>query len=188
MSNIKKEINPRAIALDTGGTMSDSFIIDDRGEFSVGKAVTTPEDESRGIINSINDCLAPWNISLSAVGGGVGALVYSGTAMLNRLLEREGDGNIGVIVNKGFEDLPRLGRKTKCRIRVRDTEEDIRELYPKYMGCDPEWEELREFYCPGCFTLLDTETVPPGYPVVFNFLPDIDTFYEKWIGRSPPDR
>lgn len=78
--------------------------------------------------------------------------------------------------------------KTKCQIRVRDTEEDIRELYPKYMGCDTEWEELREFYCPGCLTLLDTESVPPGYPVVFNFLPDIDTFYEKWLGRRAPDR
>lgn len=78
--------------------------------------------------------------------------------------------------------------KKKCRIRVRDTEEEIRELYPKDMGCDLQWEELREFYCPGCLTLLDTESVPPGYPVIFNFLPDIDTFYEKWLGRKPPDK
>ena len=78
--------------------------------------------------------------------------------------------------------------KTKCRIRVRDTSEAIEELYPKYMGSDPEWEELREYYCPGCFTLLDTEAVPPGYPTIFNFLPDIDTFYEKWLGRKAPDK
>lgn len=78
--------------------------------------------------------------------------------------------------------------KKKCRIRVRDAEADINELYPKYMGCDPEWEEIREYYCPGCFTLLDTEVVPPGYPVIFNFLPDIDVFYEKWLGRKAPDK
>ncbi len=78
--------------------------------------------------------------------------------------------------------------KTKCRVRVRDTSEAIEELYPKYMGSDPEWEELREYYCPDCFTLLDTEAVPPGYPTIFNFLPDIDTFYEKWLGRKAPDR
>ena len=78
--------------------------------------------------------------------------------------------------------------KTKCRVRVRDTIEDIEELYPKYMGSDPEWEELREYYCPGCFTLLDTEAVPPGYPTIFNFLPDIDIFYEKWLGRKAPDK
>lgn len=78
--------------------------------------------------------------------------------------------------------------KTKCRIRVRDTLETIEELYPKDMGCDPAWMELREFFCPGCLTLLDTENVPPGYPVVFNFLPNIDAFYENWLGRKAPDK
>ena len=78
--------------------------------------------------------------------------------------------------------------KTKCRVRVRDTIEEIGELYPKHMGSDPEWEELREYFCPGCFTLLDVESVPPGYPTVFNFLPDIDAFYEKWLGKKAPDK
>ena len=78
--------------------------------------------------------------------------------------------------------------KTKCRVRVRDTLEEIGELYPNYMGCDPDWEEIREYSCPGCFTLLDVEAVPPGYPTIFNFLPDIDTFYEKWLGRKAPDK
>jgi acetone carboxylase gamma subunit len=78
--------------------------------------------------------------------------------------------------------------KTKCRVRVRDTPEAIEELYPKFMGCDTNWEELREYFCPGCFSLLDVEAVPPGYPTIFNFLPDIDTFYEKWLGRKAPDK
>jgi len=76
--------------------------------------------------------------------------------------------------------------KTKCRVRVRDSAEQINQLYPKYMGSDPEWEEIREYFCPGCFILLDVETVPPGYPTIFNFLPDIDTFYEKWLNRKAP--
>ncbi len=82
----------------------------------------------------------------------------------------------------------KINWKSKCRIRVRDTFEQIEELYPKDMGCDEKWEELREFYCPGCFSLLDVEAVPPGYPVIFNFLPDIDNFYEKWLGKNPPDK
>jgi len=36
-------------------------------------------------------------------------IVYSGTAMINRLLEREGEGNIGII-NGGMEDSLRFGR------------------------------------------------------------------------------
>jgi acetone carboxylase gamma subunit len=82
----------------------------------------------------------------------------------------------------------KINWKTKCRVNVRDTFEQIEQLYPKDMGSDPQWEELREYFCPGCFTLLDVEAVPPGYPTIFNFLPDIDTFYEKWLGRKAPDK
>ncbi|MFX1326415.1 MAG: hydantoinase/oxoprolinase family protein, partial [Promethearchaeota archaeon] len=113
MSKVK---NLKAIALDTGGTMSDSFIIDEDGKFIVGKAQTTPENESEGILNSISDALGQWDTTLENSGQTVEALVYSGTAMLNRLLEREGNSNIGVIVNAGFEDLHRLGRALQCWI------------------------------------------------------------------------
>jgi len=104
----------KAIALDTGGTMTDSFVIDEKGAFAVGKAMTTPEEESEGIINSIADSLIQWNTILEDSGKSVEALVYSGTAMLNKLLERKGNSNIGVIVNAGFEDTHRLGRALQC--------------------------------------------------------------------------
>ena len=47
-------------------------------------------------------------------------------------------------------------------------------------------QELHEFYCPGCWSLLEVEAVPPGYPAVFDFEPDIDTFYADFLGRPPP--
>jgi hypothetical protein len=28
--------------------------------------------------------------------------------------------------------------------------------------------------------------MPPGYPVVHNFLPDLEGFYEAWLGRKLP--
>ena len=37
---------PRVLAIDAGGTMTDTFIVDETGNFVVGKAQTTPEDES----------------------------------------------------------------------------------------------------------------------------------------------
>ena len=40
------------LAIDAGGTMTDTFIIDDHGEFVVGKAQTTPGDESIGLLHS----------------------------------------------------------------------------------------------------------------------------------------
>jgi N-methylhydantoinase A/oxoprolinase/acetone carboxylase beta subunit len=116
IKNLTSITKARSIALDTGGTMSDSFIIDDQGRFIVGKAQTTPFEESIGIINSINDALHEWETTIDKIGKDVDALVYSGTAMVNRLLEREGNDNIGIIVNAGFEDLPRLGRALQCWI------------------------------------------------------------------------
>lgn len=77
--------------------------------------------------------------------------------------------------------------KLKAKIYVRDSVEAYREIYPEHTHADPEWMELREFYDPLDATLLDVECVPPGYPIVHNFEPDLKTFYEDWLGRPFPD-
>ena len=48
MSSPRSERSPRILAIDAGGTMTDTIIIDGAGEFVVGKAQTTPQDESEG--------------------------------------------------------------------------------------------------------------------------------------------
>lgn len=77
--------------------------------------------------------------------------------------------------------------KHHCRILVRDSEELLEEIYDRWHRCDPSWMELREYYCPGCWTLLEVEAVPPGYPVLFDFRPDIDAFYRDFLGREAPE-
>lgn len=76
--------------------------------------------------------------------------------------------------------------KLSASIRVRNTEEELQEIYPEMMHCNPEWMELREYFCPGCWSLLEVEAVPPGYPVIFDFLPDLETFYREWLDREVP--
>lgn len=76
--------------------------------------------------------------------------------------------------------------KLHALVYVRDTEEKLQEVYPRFMSCDPNWMVLREYYCPGCQTQLEVEAVPPGYPIVFDFQPDIEAFYEKWLNREVP--
>jgi acetone carboxylase gamma subunit len=73
--------------------------------------------------------------------------------------------------------------KLDALIYVRQTDEDLREIYPERMHGDPAWNALREYFCPGCKTLLEVEAVPPGYPVIHDFVPDIEGFYEHWLGR-----
>jgi acetone carboxylase gamma subunit len=79
--------------------------------------------------------------------------------------------------------------KEESRIRVREDHEDFEGFYEDQMGVDPDWTfELREFYCPECYKLVDVDTVPMGYPVLKPFDPDIDTFYEEWLGKPAPDK
>ncbi|BDB98408.1 acetone carboxylase subunit gamma [Saccharolobus caldissimus] len=80
----------------------------------------------------------------------------------------------------------RVNWKVFCKIRVRRNTEDYLEIYPWWQHAHPYFMELREYYCPGCYKLLATEAVPIGHPVVFEFLPDIVTFYEKWLKRPFP--
>ncbi len=77
--------------------------------------------------------------------------------------------------------------KMRCRMIVRRTREDLLEIYPsKDMTIDPDLVEIREFLCPLSGTLLDTDCVPPGYPVEVDFTPDLPTFYREWLGREVP--
>jgi acetone carboxylase gamma subunit len=76
--------------------------------------------------------------------------------------------------------------KLEALIHVRETDEELREIYPEKMHGDAAWNALREYFCPGCKTLLEVEAVPPGYPVVHDFVPDLEGFYEHWLERDLP--
>jgi N-methylhydantoinase A/acetone carboxylase beta subunit len=97
------------LAIDAGGTMTDTFIVDGAGSFVVGKAQTTPEDESLGFMESARDALGQWDSAPEDAFGKIASGIYSGTAMLNRLLSRTGR-NIGAIVTAGNEDYLRIER------------------------------------------------------------------------------
>jgi len=100
---------PRVLAIDAGGTMTDTFIVDGRGSFVVGKAQTTPENESIGFMASARDALKQWDSTPEDGFPPIVSGIYSGTAMLNRLLQRQGL-RVGCIVNAGHEDYLRLER------------------------------------------------------------------------------
>ncbi|HYF26170.1 MAG TPA: hydantoinase/oxoprolinase family protein, partial [Baekduia sp.] len=100
---------PRVLAIDAGGTMTDTFIVDRSGEFVVGKAQSTPADESEGFMRSTRDALGQWGLEPDTALPRMASGIYSGTAMLNRLLERKGR-RIGLLVTAGHEDVLRLER------------------------------------------------------------------------------
>ena len=103
------------LAIDAGGTMTDAFIIDDKGEFVVGKAQTTPDEEHIGLMQSSQDALDQWDTTIEEEYPHLLAGVYSGTAMLNRLVARVGK-RVGLVLNKGMEDNHRMGRGVQSHL------------------------------------------------------------------------
>ncbi len=78
--------------------------------------------------------------------------------------------------------------KLRCRVRTRKTLDEMAEIYsPAPAVPEPGWQEIREFFCPGCATQHAVEVVAPGYPIVFEMLPDLDKFYRDYLGRPLPD-
>jgi acetone carboxylase, gamma subunit len=76
--------------------------------------------------------------------------------------------------------------KMEAVVYARRTQEDLAEIGIPHLMSDPGWCELREFYCPGCAAQLDVEAVTPGYPILFRFKPDLEAFYNEWLGRPLP--
>jgi len=81
----------------------------------------------------------------------------------------------------------RVNWKTAARVRVKTTEEFNAVYYPPAAAPEPGWNEIREFFCPGCYAQLAVEVVPPGYPLIFEVLPDLDRVYREFLGRPLAD-
>lgn len=105
----------RALGVDAGGTMTDTIIIDRNGCFVVGKAQTTPELEATGFTNSIRDALKYWGLTPDQAFPTMVTGVFSGTSMLNRLLERKGQ-RVGLLVTRGLEDYFRFERGVQTHL------------------------------------------------------------------------
>ena len=82
----------------------------------------------------------------------------------------------------------RVNWKLHADIRTRDTQDSMEKVYyPSAAAPDPEWMEVREFFCPGCTAQLAVEIVPPGYPLTFEALPDLDRFYREIMDKPLAD-
>lgn len=104
---------PLVLGIDAGGTMTDTFVVDEFGNFSVGKAATTPHAEVVGLIESARDAMSEWHISAEELFDQLQVALYSGTTMLNTLLSGTGV-NVGIITTAGMEDTLRVGRAVQA--------------------------------------------------------------------------
>lgn len=97
------------VALDAGGTMTDSFLVDEQGNFWLGKHLTEDEDQSVSYLGSVRDACAYAGIGSEDMHRSATAVIYSGTTMLNTVLQGTGK-KVGLLVTWGFEHHPYIER------------------------------------------------------------------------------
>jgi len=106
------------VACDAGGTMTDVIIVDEEGRSVIGKAPTSPHDESVGYMESFWEALDYMGISKEEganFGAQIETAIYTGTSMLNTVINMNGY-KTGILVTKGFEDIISQGRGSQTFI------------------------------------------------------------------------
>jgi len=97
------------IALDAGGTMTDTFLIDEQGVFTLGKALTNRANESVSYLASVGNAAARWSLDSAHVHKQAISSTYTGTTMVNIILTQSGS-KVGLLITRGFKDMPLLER------------------------------------------------------------------------------
>lgn len=97
------------LALDAGGTMTDTFLVDSNGEWALGKSLSSLEDESVSYLESVQDACATWGLDSSAVHGATSSDLYTGTAGANAVTTGDGK-RVGLLVSIGQRETPILDR------------------------------------------------------------------------------
>ena len=100
------------IGVDVGGTFTDAFLIDERGNLHIGKSPSTPQDASIGVLNCIEKIAGTINLSLSDLLDQVDVIVHGTTAATNAILTLSG-AKTGLITTKGFRDSLEIRRGHK---------------------------------------------------------------------------
>jgi len=94
------------IGIDVGGTFTD-FVVRSSDNIFSGKVLTTPKDETVGIMNAINTSAEHFDLDIHNFLKSADNLVLGTTVVTNTMLEYSG-ANTGLITTKGFRDIIEL--------------------------------------------------------------------------------
>jgi N-methylhydantoinase A len=93
------------LGVDVGGTYTDLVAIDDQGRVETRKVLSTPADQSEGVLESLRALGRP----------NVDRFVHGTTVATNMLLERKG-ARVAFCVTQGFTDLLYLRRQNRASL------------------------------------------------------------------------
>src|SRR5918998_1026532 len=95
------------LGVDVGGTFTDAVVLTPEG-FVTGKAPTTPDDQSGGVMAAVEEALD----RAEAQAADVERLVHGMTVGTNALLEGR-TARTALVATQGFTDLEELGRQAR---------------------------------------------------------------------------
>jgi N-methylhydantoinase A len=97
------------IGTDIGGTFTDLVYLSDDGDVRIFKALTTPDDRTRGVIDAMRLAAEADGLSLEQLIEQLGYFAHGTTAATNAFIERKG-AVTGLLTTRGFEDTLRIQR------------------------------------------------------------------------------
>lgn len=104
------------VCIDTGGTFSESVVLDDKGELHEFKTATTPQDFSVGVMNTLIEASNYYQISIENFLKQTEWIVHGTTVSTNALVQRK-LAQTAMITTKGFRDIIEMRRSQKIETK-----------------------------------------------------------------------
>jgi N-methylhydantoinase A len=103
------------IGIDVGGTFTDFLVVEPGGGFALWKSPTTPQDQSVGVMDGLEQLAAQRDLSLQDFLGKADLIIHGTTTADNTMIELTG-AKTGLLVTKGRRDELELRRGFKENI------------------------------------------------------------------------
>lgn len=97
------------IGTDIGGTFTDLVLLSDEGDVRIFKALTTPDDRTRGVLDAMALAAEATGVSSDTLVKELAYFSHGTTAATNAFIERKG-AKTGLLITRGFEDTLRIQR------------------------------------------------------------------------------
>ncbi len=104
------------VCIDTGGTFSESIVLDEKGELHEFKTSTTPRDFSEGVINTILEAARFYQLTAGEFLQQTEWIIHGTTVSTNALVQRK-LARTALITTKGFRDIIEMRRSLKIETR-----------------------------------------------------------------------
>ena len=92
------------IAVDTGGTFTDVVVANQDGALTVGKAPSTPERSSGGVIEGLKDAARNMSLDLDSLIASTDVLIYGTTWATNAIITGS-TAKTAILLTEGFPDI-----------------------------------------------------------------------------------